>query len=251
MRRERSVLRGRAGLAAIVAGAGVQALCGCAGAPPPPAAPTVAEATPIAPPAASASIDDIEWEGATPRDRELAAEVLALTRRAVERMLPALGPLDGVRVRVVVSDAPQPWHVAYFLGPREVRVERRFMDRLNLAHEATHALLHGRLGIAPPRWFDEAVAQLAAYDVVHGKPLEPPTGRPLFELKALRALDGEAWLAAGGHAYADSANWLGFLLPSGPAPDAEKAAFARYVEVLAASRDVVLADRELATVTGR
>lgn len=191
---------------------------------------------------------DLDWPGATERDERLAAEVVGLAREAFASLLPADGAVEPTRVRVVVADAPQPVGSAYLLVSREVRIERRFLDRLNLAHETSHALLHGRLGFPPPVWFDEAVAQLVAYRVVHGKDLAPPPGRPIGDFARLRALHGAAWQQAGPPAYADAALWLGWLLPSGPAPDAEKAAFARWYDRLVRERDAAACDSELSAV---
>ena len=198
-----------------------------------------------APPGAA---DTFEWPGATPRDLSLANEILVLTRDALARLVPGLRPLGHVPVRVVVSDAPQVAGSSYVLPLREVRIERRFVNRMNLAHEATHALLHGRLATDPPVWLDEAAAQLVAYRVVHVADLAPPPGRPVGDFAALRALRGASWAAAGGAAYAESARWLGYLLPTGPATDEEKAAFASYVARLARGDGADAADAELAPI---
>ena len=178
----------------------------------------------------------------------LAAEVVALARQAFASLLPEAGPARPPRVRVVIGDTPQPVGSAYLLASREVRIERRHLDRLNLAHETSHALLHGRLGFPPPVWFDEALAQLVADRVVHGKDLAPPPGRPVGDFAKLRALHGASWQEAGPAGYADSALWLGWLLPSGPAPAAEKAAFARWFDRLVRECDPAACDSELAVV---
>jgi hypothetical protein len=220
-------------------------LTGCAH---PPAPPPAAHATDVAPATVIVGADEIVWPGATADDLRLAAEVIGLTRDAFDATLPAAAPSASVAVRFVVTDEPQPVGSAYLLVPREIRIERRYVSRLDLAHETAHALLHGRLGFPAPVWFDEAVAQLVAYRVLHGEDLPPPPGRPIGDFAALRALTGASWKAAGGEAYASAAQWLGYLLPSGPATDAEKAAFARFEERLFAGHDAAAADAELRAI---